>query len=172
MRIKLIANPVSGGDARPRIQAAMEFLQGHGADVDLCLTGARGDARQAAAEALSEGYDRIVAAGGDGRRRLGDNPSCVLKSVSCNVRPCSSQVCFGCSYNMFFAKHKVLDGDVAEVGDICKENVQSRGLTYFAFPLPPSRLFGFTSPSSLCCVLRRTILDSGIVFCLVMLIFR
>ena len=66
MRIKLIANPISGGDARPRIQTALELLQGHGADVDLCLTGARGDARQAAALALSEGYDRIVAAGGDG----------------------------------------------------------------------------------------------------------
>ena len=66
MRIKLIANPISGGDARPRIQAAMDFLQGYGAEVDLYLTGARGDARKAAAQALSEGYDRVVAAGGDG----------------------------------------------------------------------------------------------------------
>lgn len=66
MRIKLIANPISGGDARTRIQTALELLRGHGADVDLYLTGARGDARQAAAQALSEGYDRVVAAGGDG----------------------------------------------------------------------------------------------------------
>jgi YegS/Rv2252/BmrU family lipid kinase len=66
MRIKLIANPVSGGDARPRIQAAMDFLQNYGVEVDLCLTGARGEARKAAAQALSEGYDRVVAAGGDG----------------------------------------------------------------------------------------------------------
>lgn len=66
MRIKLIANPVSGGDARPRINAAQVFLQDAGADVDLSLTSARGDARKAAELALDEGYDRIVAAGGDG----------------------------------------------------------------------------------------------------------
>lgn len=66
MRIKLIANPVSGGDARPRIQTALGLLRSYGADVDLCLTDARGDAKKAAERALSEGYDRIVAAGGDG----------------------------------------------------------------------------------------------------------
>jgi len=66
MRIKLIANPVSGGDARPRIELACESLARSGAEVDLCLTLARGDARKAAAQALTEGYDRVVAAGGDG----------------------------------------------------------------------------------------------------------
>jgi diacylglycerol kinase (ATP) len=66
MRIKLIANPVSGGDARPRIDLAREALESYGAKVDLCLTGARGDARKAAAQALTEGYDRVVVAGGDG----------------------------------------------------------------------------------------------------------
>ena len=66
MRIKLIANPVSGGDARPRIQTALETLRKLGAEVDLCMTEGRGDARQAASQAVSEGYDRVVAAGGDG----------------------------------------------------------------------------------------------------------
>ena len=66
MRIKLIANPVSGGDARPRIELARGALERCGAEVDLYLTGARGDARKAAAQALTEGYDRVVAAGGDG----------------------------------------------------------------------------------------------------------
>jgi len=66
MRIKLIANPVSGGDARPRIRVALETLRNLGAEVDLYLTAARGDARQAASLAQSEGYDRVVAAGGDG----------------------------------------------------------------------------------------------------------
>ena len=66
MRVKLIANPVSGGDARPRIRLALETLQGLGAEVDLCLTTARGDARLAASRAASEGFDRVVAAGGDG----------------------------------------------------------------------------------------------------------
>ena len=63
MRIKLIGNPVSGGDARPRIQAALETLRDLGGEVDLCMTAARGDARQAASLAVSEGYDRVVAAG-------------------------------------------------------------------------------------------------------------
>jgi YegS/Rv2252/BmrU family lipid kinase len=66
MRIKLIGNPVSGGDARPRIQAALGTLRDLGCEVDLCMTAARGDARQAASLAVSEGYDRVVAAGGDG----------------------------------------------------------------------------------------------------------
>ena len=66
MRIKLIANPVSGGDARCRIALAREALESCGAEVDLYLTLARGDARKAAAKALTEGYDRVVAAGGDG----------------------------------------------------------------------------------------------------------
>jgi diacylglycerol kinase (ATP) len=66
MRIKLIANPVSGGDARPRIQIALAALRQQGAVVDLYLTGARGDARKAAEQAIAQEYDRIVVAGGDG----------------------------------------------------------------------------------------------------------
>lgn len=66
MRIKLVANPVSGGDARPRIQNAVDALRKRGAEVDLFLTSAAGDARVAAKQALVQGYDRIIAAGGDG----------------------------------------------------------------------------------------------------------
>lgn len=66
MHIKLIANPVSGGDARSRIEFAQAALARSGAKVDLYLTGGRGDAKKAAAQALLEGYDRVVAAGGDG----------------------------------------------------------------------------------------------------------
>lgn len=66
MRLKLIANPVAGGQAREKIARAEAWLRRHGADVDLTLTGARGDARAAAARARDAGYDRVVAAGGDG----------------------------------------------------------------------------------------------------------
>jgi len=66
MRIKLIANPVAGGNALPTIRRAEEFLARQGCRVDLTLTGARGDARNAAATARAGGFDRIVAAGGDG----------------------------------------------------------------------------------------------------------
>ena len=65
-RIKLIANPVAGRHARRRIQHAIEWFRAAGVNVDLTLTGARGDARRAAAKARTQGYERIVAAGGDG----------------------------------------------------------------------------------------------------------
>ncbi len=66
MRIKLIANPTSGGNALPQINQAMTFLTRSGAEVDLLLTTKRGDARAAAVAALDQDYDRIVVAGGDG----------------------------------------------------------------------------------------------------------
>src|SRR5512139_2682218 len=65
MRLLLIANPVSGGDARPRIARAAAWLQAGGASVEVCLTGQRGDARRFAAAALGH-CDRVVVAGGDG----------------------------------------------------------------------------------------------------------
>ncbi|NJC87692.1 MAG: diacylglycerol kinase family lipid kinase [Desulfuromonas sp.] len=66
MNIQLIANPVSGGDARPRIIRATDRLRALGATVEVCLTEKRGDARRFAAQARERGVDRIVAAGGDG----------------------------------------------------------------------------------------------------------
>jgi YegS/Rv2252/BmrU family lipid kinase len=66
MRLLLIANPASGGDARPRIARATAWLRAAGAAVDVRLTETSGDARGFAAQAREQGYDRIVAAGGDG----------------------------------------------------------------------------------------------------------
>lgn len=66
MKLKLIANPAAGGDARRKIRQARDYLEGRGCTVDLVLTGARGDAERAAAAAREEGLDRVVAAGGDG----------------------------------------------------------------------------------------------------------
>lgn len=66
MKIKLIANPVAGGNALAYIRRAQEYLVFQGCRVELSLTGARGDARKAAAAAKNEGFDRIIAAGGDG----------------------------------------------------------------------------------------------------------
>lgn len=66
MKIKLIANPIAGGNALASIRRAQEFLERQGCTVAVTLTGARGDARMAAAKAKNEGFDRIVAAGGDG----------------------------------------------------------------------------------------------------------
>ncbi len=66
MKIKLIANPVAGGDARSKIERAVRCLQAAGAVVDLTLTQKRGDAMQAAALAKQADFDRIIVAGGDG----------------------------------------------------------------------------------------------------------
>ena len=65
MKIHLIANPVSGGDARPRIARAATWLRGGGASVEVHLTARRGDAERFAADALGR-CDRVVVAGGDG----------------------------------------------------------------------------------------------------------
>lgn len=66
MNIKLIANPIAGGDARRKIERALTCLEGYGCTVDLFLTTTRGDAGRAASAARIEGVDRIIAAGGDG----------------------------------------------------------------------------------------------------------
>ncbi|MEZ4601508.1 MAG: diacylglycerol kinase family lipid kinase [Syntrophotaleaceae bacterium] len=66
MKILLIANPVAGGNARLKIARAVDLLETRGASVKLVLTDSRGDARRAAEAARESGFDRIVAAGGDG----------------------------------------------------------------------------------------------------------
>jgi YegS/Rv2252/BmrU family lipid kinase len=66
VKIKLIANPVAGGDARSKIDQAVAWLQAAGVTVDLALTEKRGDAMQAASATKSADFDRIIAAGGDG----------------------------------------------------------------------------------------------------------
>lgn len=65
-RITLIANPVAGGDALAKIHQAREALAARGDQVELRLTGARGDAARFAREAKSGDLDLLVAAGGDG----------------------------------------------------------------------------------------------------------
>lgn len=66
MQIKLIANPIAGGHARPHIERICRHFRGQGHHVDLTLTTARGDAERAAREARVGNYDRVVSAGGDG----------------------------------------------------------------------------------------------------------
>ncbi|MEJ2201631.1 MAG: diacylglycerol kinase family lipid kinase [Desulfuromonadaceae bacterium] len=65
-RIKLIANPVAGGDALAKIRRVESCLAERGAQVETFLTSARGDAARAAVAAKAGGFDRLVVAGGDG----------------------------------------------------------------------------------------------------------
>ncbi len=66
MRAKVIMNPVSGeGKARDLVEAVEYQCRNH-SDADILLTARPGHARELAAEAVAEGYDLVVAAGGDG----------------------------------------------------------------------------------------------------------
>lgn len=66
MRIQLIANPVAGRNAEALIRHARQHLLVRGAEVELFMTRGRGDAERFAAQGVEGGFDRIVAAGGDG----------------------------------------------------------------------------------------------------------
>ncbi|MFO7983552.1 MAG: diacylglycerol kinase family lipid kinase [Desulfuromonadales bacterium] len=82
--IKLIANPVSGGNALRRIYHIRQLMEERGTCVDLFLTEAPGDAEKAAGAARSEGFDRIIAAGGDG----------TLNEVVNGMAPCEIPLAF------------------------------------------------------------------------------
>lgn len=66
MRIKLIANPAAGSGREKIIEQVRDYLEGKGASIELYLTGKRGDAVLAAKMASEEGFDTVVAMGGDG----------------------------------------------------------------------------------------------------------
>lgn len=67
MKSRLIVNPVSGTDAAPDfLQTINERLRERTGDLDIVMTIAAGDARQAAARAVEEGYAQLFVAGGDG----------------------------------------------------------------------------------------------------------
>ena len=67
MRYKVIVNPLAGrgfgARCTPKIQS---LLSGHGLDFDLVTTSCAGDAIELARQAVLDGYQTIVAAGGDG----------------------------------------------------------------------------------------------------------
>ena len=63
MRTCVIFNPAARGDKARRLRRYLDDLR---AQATLKLTAAAGDARRLAAEAVSEGFEVIVAAGGDG----------------------------------------------------------------------------------------------------------
>lgn len=66
MKIKFIANPRAGRGIIKRIKIAEKLLKESGAEVITYITERRGDAEIWAKEAINEGFDRIVVAGGDG----------------------------------------------------------------------------------------------------------
>src|SRR5262245_37166668 len=64
---KLIVNPVSGtNDAPDHLATINERLRQDGDTVDIGLTVSETDAARLAEQAVRDGYDRVIAAGGDG----------------------------------------------------------------------------------------------------------
>jgi len=67
MKVMLIYNPAAGlRDAHQDVLQTADMLAWRGARVTIAHTSAPGDATRLAAQAVSEGYDQVVAAGGDG----------------------------------------------------------------------------------------------------------
>jgi diacylglycerol kinase (ATP) len=82
MRACIIFNPAAKGDKARRFRRHLDDI---GAQARLKLTTAAGDARRLAAEAVTEGFDTVVAAGGDGTvnevlNGIGDGPNGFEKS--------------------------------------------------------------------------------------------
>lgn len=65
-RIVLIANPISGGTSRRKINRAMGLFKEQGLEVELFLTAKRGDAERFSMEAALRHPRMVIAAGGDG----------------------------------------------------------------------------------------------------------
>jgi len=66
-RTLVVVNPASaGGRTGRRWPEAAHALRAHGVRFDVHLTSGPGEAEQATRTALSDGYERVVAAGGDG----------------------------------------------------------------------------------------------------------
>jgi diacylglycerol kinase (ATP) len=67
MKSRLIVNPVSGTDAGPGyLPLINHYLRERFGHVDIFMTVAEGDASRGAAQAISDGYDYLFVAGGDG----------------------------------------------------------------------------------------------------------
>jgi YegS/Rv2252/BmrU family lipid kinase len=67
MKITLILNPISGKKDHPeQLKLVLELLGSAGMYPDIRETRRRGDAHQFAKEAVEEGYEIVIAAGGDG----------------------------------------------------------------------------------------------------------
>lgn len=65
-RVLMIVNPVAGNRRRSLLRRVVDRLERAGVEIDLRETAQRGDAERLARELAPQGYDVVVAAGGDG----------------------------------------------------------------------------------------------------------
>lgn len=86
----LIINPISGtGNKRGLDSLVASRLAGNGLEVEAAWTTAHGDATRLARRAAEEGYDSVIAAGGDGTINETASALCGSK-VKLGIIPCGS----------------------------------------------------------------------------------
>jgi diacylglycerol kinase (ATP) len=85
MRAVVIINPISGPSRRRPVDAcralAIDVFTRHGAEVEVLVTAARGDARRFAARARAAGADLVAVWGGDGT--INEVASALVHSETC-----------------------------------------------------------------------------------------
>ena len=92
MRYKIIANPLAGrGFGARSVPQIQSLLTGHGLDFDLVITKWAGEAIDLARQAVLDGYDTIVAAGGDGTVHEVVNGMMAAHGRAANSRTSSSR---------------------------------------------------------------------------------
>ncbi|HLO18064.1 MAG TPA: diacylglycerol kinase family protein [Anaerolineales bacterium] len=68
IQVKLIANPGAGKpeESSKQLELAARYLQGHGIEVNVALAKPKEEATPLAKQAVKDGYDIVIAMGGDG----------------------------------------------------------------------------------------------------------
>ena len=141
MRARLIANPVAGTDAAfAGARALNDRLKGRFGPLDIVLTAASGDAREAARDAALGPYDYVFVAGGDGTLNetingLGAVPA-GLERIAIGVLPFGTGNDFAAALGLpadpEAALHAILDGrerrvDLGRVNGRLFANVSAGG---------------------------------------------
>lgn len=86
----LIINPISGTRGKEGIEALVhKKLDSQGFDISVCRTSGPGDATTLAEEAARQGYDTVIAAGGDGTINETARALCET-GVALGIIPCGS----------------------------------------------------------------------------------
>lgn len=67
MKVRLIINPLSGKQKAPQVRATAERIAAElGAQLETCTVNGPGHGTELAREAVAQGFDRVISAGGDG----------------------------------------------------------------------------------------------------------
>ena len=141
--VKIILNPIAGRGYGARSEADMRrYLKSAGIDFDLVHTEGPGHATMLAAEAANDGFDVVVAAGGDGTTHEVVNGLMAASSAASNgnvagtlgVLPVGSGSDFahavGMSFDLEDACEQLAHGE-SRLMDVCRVTVDDEPPQYF-----------------------------------------